>query len=342
MKYYFTTLVLLLLISCKQEEKKKSFSSVSVDTIYEDSLSIRAIELIDNNLAFSANNGFVGNIDLNTGKVFSTNIAYDSIFPEFRSIAHTSTDVFVLSVANPALLYKTGENGKFQLVYNEEAENVFYDAMTFWNDNEGIAVGDSMNGCLSILITRDGGRTWQKQSCAIVPKGIEGEGAFAASNTNIKIIGDSTWIATTNGRILFSADKAKTWRVIQTPIINAAQTQGIYSIDFYNEQIGFAIGGDYTKPENSNQNKALTVDGGVTWQLVADGQEPGYKSCVQFVPNSEGNGLVAIGFTGISYSNDRGATWKKLSEEGFYTLRFKNDTIAYAAGKGRVAKLSFK
>jgi photosystem II stability/assembly factor-like uncharacterized protein len=342
MKYYFTTLVLLLLISCKQEEKKKSFSSVSVDTIYEDSLSIRAIELIDNNLAFSANNGFVGNIDLKTGKVFSTNIAYDSIFPEFRSIAHTSTDVFVLSVANPALLYKTGENGKFQLVYKEEAENVFYDAMTFWNDNEGIAVGDSMNGCLSILITRDGGRTWQKQSCAIVPKGIEGEGAFAASNTNIKIIGDSTWMATTNGRILFSADKAKTWRVIETPIINAAQTQGIYSIDFYNEQIGFAIGGDYTKPENSNQNKALTVDGGVTWQLVADGQEPGYKSCVQFVPNSEGNGLVAIGFTGISYSNDRGATWKKLSEEGFYTLRFKNDTIAYAAGKGRVAKLSFK
>lgn len=342
MRYLYFVIFGLFLVSCNQEKSVTPFSSVVIETIYEDSLSIRAIELIDNNLAFSANAGFVGSIDLATGKVFATHITYDSIFPEFRSIAHTATDVFVLSVANPALLYKTGENGEFELVYKEEAENVFYDAMTFWNTMEGIAVGDSMNGCLSILITRDGGVTWTKQECASLPKAIEGEGAFAASNTNIKTIGDATWIATTNGRILFSSDKANTWQIMQTPIINTAPTQGIYSIDFYEDQIGFAIGGDYTKPEAREQNKAMTTDGGKTWQLVAEGQEPGYKSCVQFVPNSNGKGIVAIGFTGISYSNDMGSTWKQLSDEGFFTLRFKNDSIAYAAGKGRVAQLSFK
>ena len=299
-------------------------------------------EIINNNLAFSANKGFIGNIDLATGKVFATNIKQDSIFPEFRSIAHTTTDVFVLSVANPALLYKTGENGQFELVYKEEAENVFYDAMTFWNDKEGMAIGDSMNGCLAIIITRDGGLTWTKQKCSLLPEGIEGEGAFAASNTNIKVIGDKTWVATTKGRILFSNDKAKTWKVIQTPIINTEPTQGIYSIDFYDELTGFAIGGDYTKPESKEQNKAMTIDGGKTWQLVAQNENPGYKSCVQFVPNSQGKGLVAIGFTGISYSNNMGSSWKQLSDEGFFTIRFKNDSIAYAAGKGRVAKLIFK
>ncbi|NNG09985.1 MAG: oxidoreductase, partial [Arenibacter sp.] len=43
-----------------------------------------------------------------------------------------------------------------------------------------------------------------------------------------------------------------------------------------------------------------------------------------------------------AYSHDSGASWKQLSDESFYTMRFVNDSIAYAAGKNRVAKLVFK
>lgn len=341
MKYGIAFLLLLSLLSCGQEEKLKAFTTVKVETIYQDSLSIRAIELIGNSLVIAANKGFIGTIDLASGKVFATTQAYDTIVPEFRSIAHTSKEVFVLSVGNPALLYKSGDHSKMELVYTEAADTVFYDAMTFWNDAEGIAVGDSMEGCLSILITRDGGYHWKKLPCEVLPKGMEGEGAFAASNTNIKIIGNHTWIATTNGRIFYSADKGLTWKVVQAPVIHEKATEGIYSIDFYDENLGFAIGGDYTQPKNNKANKAITKDGGNTWQLIAEGDEPAYMSCVQFVPNTKGMGLVAIGFNGISYSKDKGTTWEKMSDEGFYTLRFKNDTVAYAAGKGRISKLSF-
>jgi photosystem II stability/assembly factor-like uncharacterized protein len=247
----------------------------------------------------------------------------------------------MLSVASPALLYKTGEDGKMDLVYKEEGEGVFYDAMTFWNNYEGIAIGDSVNGCLSIIITRDGGHHWMKIPCSELPAGIKGEGAFAASNTNIKTIGDKTWIATTSDRILFSPDKGKTWKSFRTPIINEGDAEGIYSIDFWDENLGIAIGGDYTKPEANKANKAITKDGGKTWELLADGQHPEYKSCIRFVPGSKGQEIVALGFTGISYSSDMGTTWKRLSNEAFYTLRFKNDSIAYAAGNNRIAKLSF-
>lgn len=75
---------------------------------------------------------------------------------------------------------------------------------------------------------------------------------------------------------------------------------------------------------------------------MADATDPGYKSCVQFVPNSDGQELVALGFTGVSYSHNQGQSWKKLSDEAFYTLRFQNDSIAFAAGKNRIAKLVFK
>jgi len=294
------------------------------------------------NLGYAANKGVFGSIDLNTGKVRESQQKYHTSIPEFRAVAHTSNDFFMLSVANPALLYKTGDNGRMDMVYKEEGDAVFYDAMTFWNDKEGIAIGDSMNGCLSIIVTRDGGNIWTKLACTELPNGMEGEGAFAASNTNIKVIGSKTWIATTAGRIYFSPDKGKTWEIQDTPIVKDAPTQGIYSIDFWDDNLGIAIGGDYTDPQNNTANKAITEDGGKTWKLIANGKEPQYKSCVQFVPTSGGNEIVALGFTGISYSSDRGNNWRQLSDESFYTLRFLNDSIAYAAGKNRIARLTFK
>jgi photosystem II stability/assembly factor-like uncharacterized protein len=334
-------LVLILIISCAPEKKQKEFTGIKIETIYEDSLSIRAIELMPGSLAFAADKGVFGSVDLATGKVRTSTQSFDSILPEFRAVAHTETDFFMLSVSNPALLYKTGDNGKMQLVYQENDPRVFYDAMKFWNNEEGIAIGDSMGGCLSVIITRDGGRNWNKLSCSALPKGIDGEGAFAASNTNIAIVGDLTWVATTAGRIFFSGDKGKSWEVFQTPVVGKAPTHGIYSIDFYDQSFGIAIGGDYTEPEYNTGNKAVTEDGGRSWRLVAEAQDPAYKSCVQFVPGSGGKVMVATGFTGISYSGNKGRTWKELSDAPFYTLRFLNDTVAYAAGRNRIAKLTF-
>jgi photosystem II stability/assembly factor-like uncharacterized protein len=196
---------------------------------------------------------------------------------------------------------------------------------------------------MSIIITRDGGNSWQKLNCDQLPKAAEGEAAFAASNSNIAIVGDEVWVATGGkaSRILHSADKGKTWEVYETPIVQGIETTGIYSLDFYDAANGFAIGGDYTKADVNEANKIKTSDGGKTWELVAENSGPGYRSCVQYVPNSNAKELVAIGFKGIDYSNDAGNTWKHLSDEGFYTIRFVNDSIAYAAGKNKIATLKF-
>lgn len=341
-------LSILLAIGCKSkesEEKKRSpFTEVTVENILEnDSLSIRAIELMGNNLAFAANNGVYGLYNVQTGQWKTNKQLNDSVAPEFRAVASTSSDFFMLSVGNPGLLYKTGENGNMELVYKEENEKVFYDAMIFWNNQEGIAMGDPTDDCLSVIITRDGGNSWKKVSCDVFPKSEEGEAAFAASNSNIAVQGNQTWILSggKRSRIFHSADKGKTWEVIETPLLQGEATTGGYSLDFYDDMNGFIIGGDYTKPEGNIGNKARTKDGGKTWQLVADGNEPGYKSSIRYVPNGEAKELIAIGFTGISYSHDAGENWKQLSDEGFFTIRFLNDSTAYTAGKGRVAKLKF-
>ncbi|AUC80994.1 hypothetical protein [Lacinutrix sp. Bg11-31] len=216
--------------------------------------------------------------------------------------------------------------------------------MGFWNDKEGVAIGNPTDGCLSVIVTRDGGNTWSKLSCDVLPEAIKDEAAFAASDTNIAIVGDETWVATGGGasRIMYSPDKGETWEVFNTPIVQGNGPQGMYSLDFYDNKNGFAIGGDYTKPADSSANKIRTADGGKTWQLVAQNQNPGYRSCVQYIPGSAAKELVAIGFKGIDYSNNAGESWKHISDEGFYTLCFVNDSVAYAAGSKRIAKLIFR
>jgi len=342
MRYLAIGFLICVLSSCREKTGRKVFTAVTIEVIYEDSLSIRAIELMPGSLAFAANKGIFGAVDLTTHTVRTRVQDYDSVLPEFRSVAHTGTDFFMLSVASPALLYKTGDGGSMDLVYLENDSLVFYDAMKFWNDREGIAVGDRMEGCLSVIITRDGGHTWNKLPCSLLPGAAEGEGAFAASNTNIAIHGSRTWIGTTAGRVYYSGDKGGTWAVYDTPIASDKPTQGIYSLDFYNDELGIAVGGDYTDPENAMSNKALSTDGGKTWELISNGKEPPYKSCVQFVPDAEGKEIVAVGFTGISYSANRGRTWNQLSDASFYTIRFLNDSIAYAAGKNKIAKITFQ
>lgn len=341
--------VMICLTSCKKElQNLRTISKVEIENSLEDSLlNVRALEIdVNKNVVFATATGWLNHpikgsaVTYGSGKV---SIKHDSIIPNFRALATTSDAIFVLSITSPALLFKV-ENYASRLVYQEIHTKAFYDAMNFWNDQEGIAIGDPTEDCMSIIITRNAGETWTKLSCDNLPKAKDGEAAFAASDTNIAIVGDHTWVATGGmaSRILYSPDKGKTWEVYNTPIVQNKATTGMYSIDFYDELNGFAIGGDYTKPNDTLANKISTKDGGKTWQVVANGKGPGYRSCVQYVPNSNAKELVAVGFKGVDYSNDAGESWKHLSDEGFYTLRFLNDSVAYAAGRGRVSKLTFK
>ncbi|MDA0277514.1 MAG: oxidoreductase [Bacteroidetes bacterium] len=344
MKFYSPLFFLLLFFSCSNEiSAPATFTGVKVQKISMDSLSMRAIELMQGNVVFAANKGTFGMLSLPDLQVKQNRLkgTLESNL-EFRSVAHTPEDFFMLSVENPAMLYKTGDQGQMELVYTENETGVFYDAMTFFDAQKGIAVGDAVGGCLSVIRTTDGGKTWRKTPCDQLPASEEGEGAFAASNTNIKTMGSKAWMATTAANIYYSQDYGQQWDVFPTPVKNdSIEAYGIYSIDFWNAKEGIAYGGSFLSPKDASANLAITKDGGKTWKLQAVNENPGYKSCVRYVPGTKGQGVVAIGFTGISYSNDGGLHWETLSDASFYTLRFANSTTAYAAGKGAMAKLVF-
>ena len=339
----------VLLFNCgyaQTNKETKTFKKVIFDTLFSDKISIRAIVIDKNKVFYAANNNRFGNIDLTNKTKFERKITNDTLKIEFRSIAQTATNVFILTVGNPAILYKFSktDNSK-KIVYQENNPKVFYDSMQFYNDTDGIAIGDPIENCFSIITTHDGGNSWQKLSCDIAPELADGEAAFAASNTNIVIKNNKTWLFSggKKSRVFISNDFCKTFKTIETPIIQGSAMTGIFTADFYDEKNGIIAGGDYEKPMQNFGNKAITKNGGKTWKLIAENQGFGYASCIQYIPNSKGKSLVCVGASGIFYSNDTAKSWTKLSDfKDFYTIRFIDEKTAVAAGKNVLVKLSFE
>jgi len=344
---YFLLVSFLILFSCsKKVDFSSFFQKVDVNIIHEESLSSRAI-LIDKDLLwYAGNNGKYGSIDLNDATKCGGFVLIYSLKPEFRSIAQTTKNIFILSVSNPALLIKINKESKdLKLVYKEEYEKVFYDSMQFLDDKFGIAMGDPIDNCLNIITTNDGGENWTKIPCNKLPKVEEGEAAFAASNTNLILRGNSIFIVSggIKSRVFVSRDKGNSWNVYNTPIIQGKAMTGAFTADFYDEKIGVIAGGNYEDQNDNSANKAMTIDDGKTWNLIAQNEGFGYASCIQFVPNKKGNELVCVGGTGLHYSYDKGKTWiKMLNDTDLLTVRFINQNSAIATGKNRIIRLNFK
>ena len=347
MNYKFLQIILFFAVAnVFSQTINKLFSKIKVDTLFSDKISIRAILIDKNNVYYAAYKNRFGIVDLISKNKFERKITNDTLKLEFRSIAQTTTDVFILSVGNPAILYKFSKtNNSKTIVYQENNSKVFYDAMQFFNDKDGIAIGDPTENCLSIITTNDCGNSWQKMSCENAPKLFDGEAAFAASNSNIVIKNNKVWIVSggKKSRVFYSDNKGKTFKTIETPIIQGETMTGIFTADFYDEKNGIIAGGNYEKLNQNFGNKAITKNGGKTWKLISENQGFGYASCIQYIPNSDVKKLICVGATGIFYSNDSAKTWTKLSDnKNLFTLRFVNENTAIAAGKNCMLRLNFE
>ncbi len=331
----------LMIPSTSELKSKLKIQTFSTDC------SIRAITAIDENtMWYGGSKGQFGFTE-DGGSTWQIDSIQHEQQPAlaFRGIAKTNDALFLLAVGTPALLFKSIDKGKnWTVAYEENHPKAFYDAIAFWDDKNGIAMGDPTDGCLSIILTKDGGNTWHKIPCDQLPPTVEGEAAFAASNSNIALVGNHAWIVSggKKARVFHSPDRGTSWEVYDTPIAQGGQMTGIFTTAFYNEKQGIIFGGDWEKQTQNTQNKAMTEDGGKTWQLIADGQHPGYRSSVQYVPNSQGNALFALGIPGISYSENGGLHWELLSTESFYTMRIcKDGNTAWLAGRNKIGRLTF-
>lgn len=313
----------------------------------ENGLSIRAIQIWDSKVWYSGTHSKFGFVSLTDPKV-RTQKELSSGDLQFRTLAHNKKYFYTISIESPGLGYQIDKkNLDSKIIFRDENSTAFYDALKFINQDYALALSDpGENQKLNITITRNGGYTWSNcNQCADFPELAKGEAAFAASNSNIANYGKWVWIATggVKSRIYRMKTKSCSWEVFETPFVQGTSSQGIYSLDFYDEHFGVAVGGDY-KNQSANQNNiATTTDGGKTWQIQASGANAGYMTCVKFRPKSKGKDLIAVGDQHISFSSDYGKTWKKISDEkNLYVCEWLDENTLVFAGKNKILRMKIE
>ncbi|GAA0547754.1 beta propeller repeat protein [Chitinophaga japonensis] len=260
---------------------------------------------------------------------------------DWRDItAFNEQEALVINAGEPAHIFVTTDGGAtWQRVYYNDTKGIFFDAMDFRSRQEGLAIGDPLEGRFTLLSTQDGGRNWRLQPDA--PVAATGEALFAASGSGLYYLpGGDICFATGGLTARFFRQHQGRWQSVALPILQGRPSTGVFSIAFRNSRQGVAVGGDYSNDTLRLQNCALTSDGGRTWMapLTPPG---GYRSSVCWTgPHS----LIATGTSGTDVSADGGQHWQLISKEGYHVVqRARKGTAVFLAGAGgRLAKLVVK
>jgi photosystem II stability/assembly factor-like uncharacterized protein len=272
---------------------------------------------------------------------------------EFRDVQGIDSSVAYLLSSGPGArsrIYKTADAGRtWSLQFTSSDSAAFYDCLSFWDADHGLAMSDGVNGHFPVLLTEDGGGRWTPVPEADLPAAQPGEGAFAASGTCVVTAGRrSAWIGTgasTGGgraRVLHSDDRGLHWTVAETPLLHGTSTTGITSLTFRDVVHGAAMGGDIAGNEPQRDNVAITSDGGRTWTLAG---HPTFKGAIfggAWVPRAAAT-LVAVGPGGSSYSANGGVTWQPMDLQNYWSVGFSNGGIGWMVGPaGRITRVSFR
>ncbi len=266
---------------------------------------------------------------------------------DFRDIhAIDANNVLIVSAGTPARIYRSSDGCKtWTKVFERTDPSFFFDAIDFWDQQEGIVMGDPIDNQLCLIKTTDGGKTWKPLTTT--PKTNPGEAGFAASGTNTIAVAPNLLLVALGGaeentsqassRVLRSDDRGATWQSTEVPI-KRAPSAGIFSLHVTKQQHVIAVGGDYKKPDVAQETLARSTDSGKTWTTIkhANGLS-GYRSCVSTAANGH---LIAVGPNGTDVSLDSGQSWKRLSDESFHAIDFSTDRQSgWATGtQGRIGK----
>ena len=318
---------------------------ISVDTLLADRISIRAVEISEGKVFYAGTHSTFGYVDV-ANPTDRKQIQLSEKELQFRTLAQNGRYFFTVNIESPAYFFKIDKKTlSYKVVFQDTVKTAFYDAFRFINPHLGLAFSDPSDDLRLRLVLTDGNKKWMKICPAGLPVLVDGEAAFAASNTNISSAGKYIWMATggKKSRIFRTQRNLVKWQVFDTPFVQGTSSQGIYSIDFYDEKKGIAAGGDYTRQNENTDNIATTSDGGETWQVQASGVNAGYITCVKYRPGSRGEEVVAVGDRHVSFSRDGGRTWTKLSDErDLYTAGWLDAHTLVLAGKNRILRMKIE
>ena len=230
-------------------------------------------------------------------------------------------------------IWVTLDSGVTWTRQNTASFNTGSDSFTNWvhfyDENNGVCMGDPASGYFEIYTTTNGGTNWTRVPSANIPAPLSGEYGYTRG---YEVNGDVLWCNTNKGRLLKTIDKGLTWTVSQTPSADFG-TGDSYSFRNANEGV-LILNADWTQHR--------TLDGGATWTAeTPEGINRNFD--IKFVPGCDNVVIntgedVLDGFRGSSYSTDGGLNWVSINDididpvDGGGTLEFFDGTHGLASG----------
>lgn len=341
MKYLQILSILILLLSC---ESSRTVTLEKIDS--PTGALLQAISFVDENTIWASGHQatFVRTRDRGrTWKIFGHPTA-DTL--QFRDLHAFNADHVALMSAGPGAssrIFIFSEKNGWKETYVMPFPEGFLNTIEFWDDENGLAFGDSFHGEIFVLKTKDGGNTWTRLDPATLPPAGIGEGGFAASGTCISMQpGGKAWIATGasgNSRILFTEDFGGQWKSYDVPTVKG-EMAGIFSIRMADEA-GTITGGDLADNEGYMDNLAITEDAGKNWKLVSHPVTKGTFYGSDFLKINGQPFWIISSPGGIDYSFDKGQSWQNLDTLNYWAVDIHPSGYGFAVGsEGNISKIT--
>jgi len=182
--------------------------------------------------------------------------------------------------------------------------NSFPNIIYLYDDNNGFAQGDPINGEFEMYMTSDAGATWTPIDGANIDDPLAGEYGYTGGYV---VAGSTTWFTTNKGRLYRSTDQGQTWTAHDTPLTDFGGQNDNGSVTFKDDNEGWIL--------RSNGELYHSTDAGDTWNLMSPTGLENYSGEITFVPGTS-NTLIAVdadsNHAGAAISTDGGTTWTKM------------------------------
>lgn len=201
-----------------------------------------------------------------------------------------------------AIIYRTIDGGAEWTSQSVGGSTGFINAIHFFDDKNGIYIGDPKNGVWGLGRTTNAGASWVNSGTA--PNPLASEDGYAGAHF---WIGDKGWFGTTKGRAMRTINKGISWQA--STVIESGL---VVRLGFMDEKNGIAI---YAENINKPNPKYLakTVDGGISWQKnIFNFNDLGIDPVYVFtLPRIKA--IYVLGSQGqVFMTKDLGTTWEPV------------------------------